>query len=112
MFDPSFYAPVYSFKRGSRGFPSNEIWLVRPSGRAFGHEGRLAQLVRAPALQAGGRRFESCTAHHRHFVRNPRMLVEFVGTLPVIPSIKIHKLSTGDGRTYFTKPCATSPRSR
>ena len=25
--------------------------------------GRLAQLVRAPALQAGGRRFESCTAH-------------------------------------------------
>jgi hypothetical protein len=27
------------------------------------HSGRLAQLVRAPALQAGGRRFESCTAH-------------------------------------------------
>ena len=27
-------------------------------------EGRLAQLVRAPALQAGGRRFEPCTAHH------------------------------------------------
>ena len=27
--------------------------------------GRLAQLVRAPALQAGGRRFESCTAHHQ-----------------------------------------------
>src|SRR5262249_59985396 len=27
-------------------------------------KGRLAQLVRAPALQAGGRRFESCTAHH------------------------------------------------
>ena len=26
--------------------------------------GRLAQLVRAPALQAGGRRFESRTAHH------------------------------------------------
>jgi hypothetical protein len=26
--------------------------------------GRLAQLVRAPALQAGGRRFESFTAHH------------------------------------------------
>src|SRR5271168_4774715 len=25
--------------------------------------GRLAQLVRAPALQAGGRRFEPCTAH-------------------------------------------------
>ena len=28
--------------------------------------GRLAQLVRAPALQAGGRRFKSCTAHHFH----------------------------------------------
>ena len=26
--------------------------------------GRLAQLVRALALQAGGRRFEPCTAHH------------------------------------------------
>ena len=26
--------------------------------------GWLAQLVRAPALHAGGRRFESCTAHH------------------------------------------------
>ena len=26
--------------------------------------GRLAQLVRAPALQAGGRVFESRTAHH------------------------------------------------
>src|SRR5215472_17280292 len=27
-------------------------------------EGRLAQLVRAPALQAGSRGFESLTAHH------------------------------------------------
>ena len=71
-FDHFSDAPVYSFRRGSRGFPSNEIWLVRPSGRAFGHEGRLAQLVRAPALQAGGRRFESCTAHQRHFVLDPR----------------------------------------
>ncbi len=26
--------------------------------------GRLAQLVRAPALQAGGPRFEPATAHH------------------------------------------------
>ena len=26
--------------------------------------GRLAQLVRAPALQAGGHRFESYSAHH------------------------------------------------
>src|SRR5689334_16751705 len=35
--------------------------------RRGAYDGRLAQLVRAPALQAGGRRFESCTAHHiRH----------------------------------------------
>ena len=27
-------------------------------------QGRLAQLVRAPALQAGGPRFEPATAHH------------------------------------------------
>ena len=31
---------------------------------AKARNGRLAQLVRAPALQAGGRRFEPCTAHH------------------------------------------------
>jgi len=30
---------------------------------ASARSGRLAQLVRAPALQAGGRRFEPCTAH-------------------------------------------------
>ena len=28
------------------------------------NDGRLAQLVRAPALQAGGHRFESYIAHH------------------------------------------------
>src|SRR5689334_10523879 len=28
------------------------------------HYGRVAQLVRAPASHAGGRRFESCRAHH------------------------------------------------
>ncbi len=30
----------------------------------FQGAGRLAQLVRAPRLHRGGRRFESCTAHH------------------------------------------------
>ena len=30
--------------------------------------GRLAQLVRAPALQAGGHRFESYSAHHFIFL--------------------------------------------
>ena len=29
--------------------------------------GRLAQLVRASALQAGGHKFESCIAHHLFF---------------------------------------------
>src|SRR5690606_24113623 len=32
--------------------------------RGWVEQGRLAQLVRASALQAEGRRFESCTAHH------------------------------------------------
>ena len=30
-------------------------------------DGRLAQLVRASALQAGGHKFESCIAHHLFF---------------------------------------------
>jgi hypothetical protein len=34
-----------------------------PAKRAT--NGRLAQLVRAPALHAGGQRFKSSTAHHR-----------------------------------------------
>ena len=33
------------------------------AGLASARSGRIAQLDRAPALQAGGRRFESCTAH-------------------------------------------------
>ena len=32
--------------------------------KTYGSYGRLAQLVRAPALQAGGHRFESYSAHH------------------------------------------------
>ena len=42
----------------------------RPARRSVAQrcEGRLAQLVRAPALQAGGRRFESCTAHHNPLI--------------------------------------------
>ena len=38
-------------------------------GEASPRDGRLAQLVRAPALQAGSRGFESLTAHQ---VRYPR----------------------------------------
>jgi hypothetical protein len=46
------------------------------------YEGRLAQLVRAPALQAGGRRFESCTAHHLAFRTATGDVVQLVRTLP------------------------------
>ena|SRR5579863_9623588 len=46
-------------------------------------EGRLAQLVRAPALQAGGRRFESCTAHQIGIpVNQTGDVVQLVRTLP------------------------------
>jgi hypothetical protein len=41
-----------------------ELKLESPVLSMLFELGRLAQLVRAPALQAGGRRFESCTAHH------------------------------------------------
>src|SRR5271157_6228043 len=44
--------------------------------------GRLAQLVRAPALQAGGRRFEPCTAHHPFAVFPRGDVVQWVRTLP------------------------------
>jgi hypothetical protein len=43
--------------------PSSPVPKRRAGLVALTNEGRLAQLVRAPALQAGGRRFESCTAH-------------------------------------------------
>jgi hypothetical protein len=36
--------------------------------KATRRSGRLAQLVRAPALQAGSRGFESLTAHHIYFI--------------------------------------------
>jgi hypothetical protein len=44
--------------------------------------GRLAQLVRAPALQAGGRRFEPCTAHHPSDSNSRGDVVQLVRTLP------------------------------
>ena len=51
-------------------FPTNWLdfsrlpWTVVNYNIKLSPYGRLAQLVRAPALHAGGRRFESCTAHH------------------------------------------------
>src|SRR5271166_4389787 len=72
-------------------------------------DGRLAQLVRAPALQAGGRRFEPCTAHqirHRTFTmvmrpevghwrlhvanRASGVVVQLVRTLPCHPTSSIY----------------------
>src|SRR6202163_3580974 len=47
-----------------RGSPPYRPAVVRIRALDSAPRGRLAQLVRAPALQAGGRRFESCTAHH------------------------------------------------
>ena len=57
--------------------PSGSIWGISSVGRALPlqgrcqefespilHHARLAQLVRAPALQAGGRWFESISEHH------------------------------------------------
>jgi hypothetical protein len=48
-------------------------------------DGRLAQLVRAPALQAGGRRFEPCTAHHPVRFTHRGDVVQLVRTLPPSP---------------------------
>jgi hypothetical protein len=48
-------------------------------------DGRLAQLVRAPALQAGGRRFEPCTAHHSVSFTHRGDVVQLVRTLPPSP---------------------------
>ena len=39
------------------------VYLILSTGYLY-INGRLAQLVRAPALQAGGHRFESYIAHH------------------------------------------------
>ena len=44
-------------------------------------QGRLAQLVRAPRLHRGGRRFESCTAHH-------------------LPSYSLHEILMSRGSLY------------
>ena len=38
------------------------VYLITQQGKY----GRLAQLVRASALQAGGREFESLIAHHNY----------------------------------------------
>src|SRR5919204_1157523 len=72
----SFHAPVILktldefCELGRSGFLS--LWSPKISA---GPSGRLAQLVRAPALQAGGRRFESFTAHHSPGSSDPQPLL-------------------------------------
>src|SRR5207302_1843778 len=53
--------------------------------------GRLAQLVRAPASHAGGRRFESYTAHHCRVMLKPAGSV--IGS-PLLETVRRHGLST------------------
>ena len=58
------------------------------------HLGRIAQLVRAPALQAGGHRFESYYAHQVHFKCGP------VVQLVRMPACHAggHRFEPGSGR--------------
>ena len=56
-------------------------WRGSCSINSCEQKGRLAQLVRAPALQAGGRRFEPCTAHHTAW-QICGDVVQLVRTLP------------------------------
>jgi hypothetical protein len=83
---PSVWATVFSLSNEVvPNVPNRTLFVVSRKTPATGilfnrmkETGRLAQLVRAPALQAGGRRFKSCTAHH--FCHS---LFEVSGTIPV-----------------------------
>src|SRR3989442_8128315 len=59
-FDRPFEARVDSDQRASSECPQHNSAYPSLSGA----RGGLAQLLRGHFLQAGGRRFESCTAHH------------------------------------------------
>ena len=52
---------VEGWKNRAGGHYSSYVW--KHGLRKIGFLGRLAQLARAPALQAGGRWFKSSTAH-------------------------------------------------
>src|SRR5689334_641551 len=57
--------------------------------------GRLAQLVRAPASHAGGRRFESYTAHH--FFSSSPPTIPFINPLrSVRTSVELFRLRLTD----------------
>ena len=57
---------VHSLSVSTVAAPAHRFADIMTEGRNGSHarRGRLAQLVRAPALQAGCRGFESLTAHH------------------------------------------------
>src|SRR2546425_1591754 len=83
------YAPL-SFPRAPQEFQRNSPAKTQAAARvdalrSFLYDesvGRLAQLVRAPALQAGGRRFEPCTAHHLSHFFNAALARVFAGFPP------------------------------
>ena len=52
-----------------RKFRKQNCFAASRCPRFAAQFGRLAQLVRAPASHAGGRRFESASVHHGVFVR-------------------------------------------
>jgi hypothetical protein len=66
---PGFLGTSAAAKPGFQVWPAQPAGVTLPYGKPrwrshlWFHHGRLAQLVRAPASHAGGRRFESCTAH-------------------------------------------------
>jgi hypothetical protein len=55
--------PLTVGRRDARIIPC--LWYIGLSRASLKALGRLAQLVRAPARQAGGRRFEPSTAHSK-----------------------------------------------
>ena len=78
VFEGFFRARVYSKQRRTR----------RPSsGQAT--TGRLAQLVRAPRLHRGGRRFESCTAHQFSLAQSSRAAVCYLD----VPRIRAYPVA-------------------
>jgi hypothetical protein len=91
-FDPLFPARVYSLRRAVRAIPLKSSFGRRACPVARSHEGRLAQLVRAPALQAGGRRFESCTAHHN--------LLKNIGLEEKLSSLRIAIFTCSQWRSH------------
>jgi hypothetical protein len=52
--------------------------------------GRVAQLVRAPASHAGGRRFESCRAHHLNLIESATCNIDSE-TFPALNSKNVSK---------------------